>query len=54
MKYFRFKTNTSFGYKFNKHIAFVFTIQDSYEQFTIKNKLNNDFNTSIGISITNF
>lgn len=52
-KYFRFRSNTNVGYKINKSLSIVISAQESYEQFVIRNRQNNDFNLNIGISINN-
>jgi hypothetical protein len=52
-KYFRFRTNTNISYKLHKSVSLVISSQDSYEQFVVNNRKNNDFNLSIGISISN-
>jgi hypothetical protein len=53
MKYFRFRSNLTITYSLTKIISFNFNVQDSYEQYVIRNKLNNDFNISFGLSIKN-
>ena len=52
-KYFRFRSNMSLGYKLSKSVSFIVSLQDAYEQYVINNRLNNDFNLSFGLSISN-
>ena len=54
LSYFRFRSNTSLGYKVSKSISFIISAQDSYEQYVLKGRVNNDFNLNFGLSISNF
>lgn len=51
LKYSKYKLNFSFNYQLLRILLLTISITDSYEQYIINNKVNNDLNITFGFTI---